>query len=236
MAALPRINLVVTDAFGNIVNGASVSVQNEITLVFPALFSDRAGAFPLSNPFVAASGADAGFHVVAGLYKIVATSGALTRTWRYQAIGTDGVESNYVLVRNPSNQSIANATITKVVLTIEDSDASNVFNTTTYRYTPNAAGIYVANFCSLWLSVLPANTLFGAAVYKNGAELQGFPLGNTGAVAQGNCAMAHSTVAAMNGISDYLECYVYQNQSPAASALLAAAGLRTSFTAARVSA
>src|SRR5262249_6043353 len=40
------------------------------------------------NPFAADPQGFAAFHVIGGVYKITATSGAFTRTWRYVGIGT----------------------------------------------------------------------------------------------------------------------------------------------------
>jgi hypothetical protein len=85
--ALARCNFAVQDGLGNIVNGAAIEVRSEVTGLLASVFSDRAGAVPLGNPFTAADGSDAGFHVVGGAYKIVATLGAFTRTWRYNGIG-----------------------------------------------------------------------------------------------------------------------------------------------------
>jgi hypothetical protein len=86
--ALARCNLVITDGSGNIVNGAIVEVRRESDLGLPSLFSDRAGTIAIGNSFVATDGADAGFHVVGGAYKVTAISGAFTRIWRYVANGT----------------------------------------------------------------------------------------------------------------------------------------------------
>lgn len=87
--ALARHNQAILDTAGNVVHGASVEVRNETTGLLPQLYSDRAGTVAIGNPFTAADGADAGFHVIGGAYKITATSGALTRIWRYVAIGTN---------------------------------------------------------------------------------------------------------------------------------------------------
>lgn len=89
--ALARCNLVIQDEDGNIVNGASVEVRRESAgAPLAVVYSDRDGASSLGNPFTASDGAEAGFHVVGGAYKITATLGAFTRTWRYVAIGTGG--------------------------------------------------------------------------------------------------------------------------------------------------
>lgn len=86
--ALARCHLVVTDRAGNIIDGASITVQRE-SVGFPlvAVYSDRDGATPLGNPFIAADGADAGFHVAGGAYMITAANGGFTRVWRYVPVG-----------------------------------------------------------------------------------------------------------------------------------------------------
>jgi hypothetical protein len=86
--ALARINIVLQDDDGDIVDGASIEVRNEATLALAPVFSDRAGTVSLGNPFTAADGADAGFYVAGGSYKITATLGGFTRTIRHQPAGT----------------------------------------------------------------------------------------------------------------------------------------------------
>ncbi len=85
---LGKHQVTVQDSAGNIVNGASIEVRTEAGNVLASLFSDTDGVTPLGNPFTAADGADAGFFVADGTYKIVATSGALTKTWRYVTVVT----------------------------------------------------------------------------------------------------------------------------------------------------
>jgi hypothetical protein len=92
--ALARINLVLQEDDGDVVDGASVEVRNEATLALAPVFSDRAGASSLGNPFTATDGADAGFYVAGGAYKITATLGAFSKTIRYQAVGTSA-EKDY---------------------------------------------------------------------------------------------------------------------------------------------
>lgn len=84
--AFARCNLVIQDEDGNIVDGASLEIVHELTGALPQLYSDRNGT-TIGNPFTAADGADAGFHVVGGVYKITATLGAFSRVWRYVAVG-----------------------------------------------------------------------------------------------------------------------------------------------------
>jgi hypothetical protein len=98
--ALARCPLVIQDEFGNLVNSASVEVRRESDNGLQSIFSDRAGASALGNPFIATDGADAGFHAAGGVYKITATKGAFSRIWRYVGVGlaaeTDGLASQLV--------------------------------------------------------------------------------------------------------------------------------------------
>lgn len=87
--ARARCNLVIQDEAGNIVDGASVEVRDEATALLPQLYSNRAGTIAIGNPFTATDGADAGFHVVGGAYKITATKATFTRIWRFVPIGTN---------------------------------------------------------------------------------------------------------------------------------------------------
>lgn len=87
--ALARCPLVIQDESGNIIDGAQITVQEE-TGGFPLAipYSDRDGSSGLGNPFTASDGADAGFYVVGGAYRITATKDSFTRIWRHVAIGT----------------------------------------------------------------------------------------------------------------------------------------------------
>lgn len=91
---MARINLVVQDGAGSIINGASVEVRTEAPgAALAAIKPNRDGSGSLGNPFVAADGADAGFFVAAGAYKVrvyTGPSGAPTfeRIQRYEANGT----------------------------------------------------------------------------------------------------------------------------------------------------
>lgn len=87
--AFGRYNFSVVDDSGNVVNGASVEVRHEtVGAPLAILFSDRDGTTPLANPYTASDGANAGFFVGGGAYRVTVTSGALSRDWRYVAVGT----------------------------------------------------------------------------------------------------------------------------------------------------
>lgn len=86
---LAKCQLTVQDAAGNKVDGATVTVTNELTGARAVPFEDVAAASPYGNPFVALDGADAGFFVVGGFYRIdVVKDGVVNDTLRWVAVGT----------------------------------------------------------------------------------------------------------------------------------------------------
>jgi hypothetical protein len=85
---LARWEASIVDASGNVLPGATIEVRDEATGLLATLFSDRAGATPLGNPFAADGNGLAAFFVIGGAYKVTATSGALSFSRRYAAIGT----------------------------------------------------------------------------------------------------------------------------------------------------
>jgi hypothetical protein len=87
MATLARWQRTITTGGGIVLPGASVEVRRESDNGLATLFSDRAGTASILNPFLADSQGFAAFHVVGGAYKIVATYGSSTLTWRYVGIG-----------------------------------------------------------------------------------------------------------------------------------------------------
>jgi len=89
MTDYARWNRTITDAAGNIVN-ATVHVYRESDGLHATIYSDRAGATPKDNPFTL-SNSDYGlafFHAAGGAYKITATRGSYSETWRWEAVGT----------------------------------------------------------------------------------------------------------------------------------------------------
>lgn len=80
----------IVDESGNIQAAASVEVLLESSGATAALFSDRDGASPISNPVTAGSDGFVRFYAAGGAYRINATLGAFSRTWRHVAIGLLG--------------------------------------------------------------------------------------------------------------------------------------------------
>ena len=118
-----------------------------------------------------------------------------------------------------SNQTVADATATKLNIDTETFDTDGCFDTSTYRFTPTEAGKYFVYGNAEWYST--GNTFnFGAArIYKNGSLL--FSLGHNGNASGGaQEGKEPSGVVDMNGSSDYLELFVYQDTSDSSSVTL----------------
>ena len=108
----------------------------------------------------------------------------------------------------PSNQTVSTATWTKITINTEDFDTSNAFDSTTnYRFTPQVAGYYQVN--GEINSNAASGGYLGCAVYKNGSNWKtgiNMPLSSTQAV-----STSISTLVYLNGSTDYIELYCYQN-------------------------
>lgn len=90
MATYGRWNRTIADDAGNIVN-ATVSVYRESDGVLATIYSGRTGGAK-ANPFTL-SNSDKGlafFYAAGGPYKIVASRGSWSQTWRHEAVGTAG--------------------------------------------------------------------------------------------------------------------------------------------------
>lgn len=79
-------NTIVDDA-GNIQGEASIEVRRESNGALAALFSDRAGSNPVSNPVTAGEDGFVRFYASGGALKITATKGGFSREWRHVPVG-----------------------------------------------------------------------------------------------------------------------------------------------------
>jgi hypothetical protein len=108
---------------------------------------------------------------------------------------------------NGNAQTISNATWTKISLQNEEFDTASAFDSTTnYRFQPVVAGYY--QVCG---AVYYGTTAVGSllAVYKNGSEHKrgGTATGITGV----GTNPAITALVYLNGSTDYVELYIYQN-------------------------
>jgi hypothetical protein len=88
MTDLARFQRTVVDDTGAIIPSPTVEVRDQVSNALVSIFSDRAGASALSNPFTGTTEGLAAFHVAGGAYKVTATSGSFTAEWTWVGIGT----------------------------------------------------------------------------------------------------------------------------------------------------
>lgn len=121
MPDLGRFQRTAVDAAGNVLPLASVEVRSEASGLLATLFSDRAGAAGIANPFTADANGFAAFHAEGGSYKIVATLGATSITWRYVPVGTaaerdiEDIYDNAALTGTPTAPTAALGTDTEQI-------------------------------------------------------------------------------------------------------------------------
>jgi len=117
------------------------------------------------------------------------------------------------LVYLNTTQSILNNTLTKVQFNAEDRDPNGWFDSATnYRYTPQAAGIYLL-YAAVSFEPATANTTCQVKLYKNGSAIAELAMiGTSGA--QDNTYSGSFQVDA-NGSTDYFEVFVVHNQGTA---------------------
>lgn len=124
-----------------------------------------------------------------------------------------GVAPAFSAYQSSAQTALAGSTFTKVQFQTKDYDTNSNFDSTTnYRFTPTVAGYYQFN-----AGAACANALGGLIVslYKNGGE---YRRGVISASVSGiNSDSIVSTQLYMNGTTDYVEVYAYQNSGTTAS-------------------
>ena len=107
--------------------------------------------------------------------------------------------------------SISANTNTKVALSQTLFDTNSCFNTSTYRFTPTVAGYY--SFYS-FVSTNAANNSAGISFAKNGT-VQSYSAANYGAGSGFNNGISLGQMFYLNGSTDYIELYVFQDTGSA---------------------
>jgi hypothetical protein len=133
------------------------------------------------------------------------TTGAVTQaTMGTNVAGTGPAFSAYASAAT----STASATFTKVAINTKEFDTNTNFdNVTNYRFTPTVAGYYQVSSAITWAASATGYGL--ASIFKNGAE---FKRGSSVLLSAGlNVAPNVSALIYLNGSTDYIELYVYQN-------------------------
>ena len=118
-----------------------------------------------------------------------------------------------------NNKSAANATATEMAgYNAALFDTASCFNTTTGRFTPNVAGYYQIS-CNVDFGIngIGAASSISASIYRNnglywsgGLQTSGLCFASTGA----------TTVVFMNGTTDFVSVYFFQNTGSTATGFL----------------
>ena len=151
------------------------------------------------------------------------------------ATGTMMVSGNmpaFSAYRSTTDQTISNATWTKLQAQTEEFDTASAYdNATNYRFTPQVSGYYQVNG-----QILAAGTItlirIIPAIYKNGSQ---FKFGNDVIMPTGGQSVRAnvSAIIYLNGSTDYLEFYTNVNGSGTLT-LSASTGLDNYFQASLV--
>lgn len=106
-------------------------------------------------------------------------------------------------------QSISDNTFTKLTLNTEVFDTNSNYDTSTYRFTPTVAGYY---FISGTLYFNAAPQFLTVSIFKNGLQDARGPQSGNGLYIYNSTATA---LIYLNGSTDYVELYGYQNSGTA---------------------
>jgi hypothetical protein len=116
----------------------------------------------------------------------------------------------YFLANRTTAQSITSATFTKMQLTNEVVDSAGTFDpVTNYRHTPTTAGKYFYTGMVSIANTTDQKQLY-AGIYKNGAAV----LNGINYLSSGSASSVYTFVGGvvdMNGTTDYVELYIYQD-------------------------
>ena len=136
---------------------------------------------------------------------LLISDGAITQS--KLATGVVGNGPSFSVYRS-GTQSFSNSVFTKVQFNAEDWDTNFCYdNSTNYRFTPNVAGYYHVSLSLSW--GFTSGGVSFAALYKNGSAWKYGPLQPaTGSGCIGNL----TALVYLNGTTDYIEAYAYQNQ------------------------
>ena len=114
-------------------------------------------------------------------------------------------------VYRSSSQSVSTSTWTKVQFNAEDFDTANAFDSTTnYRFQPLVAGYYQLNG-NIYMSGSALGSAYYAQFYKNGATFGKYSHISFSTTTLGDAVMSISAVVYLNGSTDYIEMYGYNN-------------------------
>lgn len=123
--------------------------------------------------------------------------------------------TSFYVYRN-SAQSIASATQTKILFDTETFDTGSRFdNATNYRFTPTIAGKYIFFAQVSFADTFIVGNLMSANLFKNGSNIAQSSVYAPTTVGALNAQVG--AILSMNGSTDYVEVYVYQDNAASRS-------------------
>ena len=150
-------------------------------------------------------------------------SGTVTLDSNFSSAIPSAVNTPAFRARRTSNQTLTDATNTKIQFNTEDFDTDSCYdNATNYRFTPTVAGKYLIGTQIRMLS--DGNTLLATtnvSFFKNGGEVVSSPTNFRNNQINGQTYFL-SDIMTFNGSSDYVEVYV--NADVDSGGIIAAGG------------
>jgi hypothetical protein len=158
------------------------------------------------------------------------TTGVLGSTFFGDGTGSLTVQQNGVTLGTYGNiptfyaylataQSVGNSSYVKINVNTKSFDTNNNFDTTNYRFTPTVAGYYQITGQVAFTGSGTGHS--GVSLYKNGANY------SAGSVCPNNTSLGgQNTVTStifLNGTTDYVELYGWQNSGGALNTQASAA-------------
>jgi hypothetical protein len=110
------------------------------------------------------------------------------------------------------SQSITSGVYSKVTFDTEEFDTNSSFSTVLSRFQPNVAGYYQVNSQVAFNALTSTTNIIG--LFKNGSE---YKRGNRMQASGNNTYLVLSSLVYMNGSTDYLEIFTFQNSAGAVS-------------------
>lgn len=110
-----------------------------------------------------------------------------------------------------TSQSISTGTWTKVQFNVEDFDTANAFDSVTnYRFQPLVAGYYQLN-ANVYMSGSALGSAYYVQFYKNGTTIGKYSTLQSSTTTLGDTVMTTNAILYLNGSTDYVEVYGYNN-------------------------
>ena len=166
---------------------------------------DTSGAITLAAPAIAGTNTLT-LPANTGTVITTASSGGVSQAMLAAGVAGNGPTFS---AYTSGNFSVSNDTATKVPYNTEDWDTASCYNTTNYRFTPNVAGYYQVNAA---LFIAPPDAVTSGYIlilYKNGAEYK--QLDRDQFEIYFNQIASGSAIVYLNGTTDYIEIFIYQN-------------------------